>query len=288
MSRRNKRHEDIFSEIILCYNNLTKSETKVADYVLRHKQTIAGQSISELASACEVSEATVSRFCHSIGCDSYAAFRLAAVQSSHGSDNMELETDLYSTLLPTDSVSQKCKKLCNVSMEALQQTFYNLDVDAISQAVDILSQANGVYCFGQGNSSIVAEDAWGRFSCVSTKFHYISNAHLQANTAALLSKGDVVLYFSFSGNVRELAEVGQILASSEAKLILVTRFPNSPGAQYADLLLICGANEAPQQQGSIAAKIGQLFIVDVLFHEYCARNGITSFYSAPKSLPIGP
>lgn len=285
MSRRNQRHEDIFSEIILCYNNLTKSETKVADYVLRHKQTIHSQSISELAVACDVSEATITRFCHSIGCGSFNEFKLAIVQTNSGSTGLTMEMDLYSTLLPSDSVSSKCKKLCNVSMEALQQTFHNLDVHAISQAVEIFSQSHNVYCFGQGNSSIVAEDAWGRFSCVSTKFHYISNANLQATTAALLGEGDVILYFSFSGNVRELSEVGQILAGSKAKLILVTRFPNSPGAQYADLLLICGANEAPQQQGSIAAKIGQLFIVDVLFHEFCAQNGITSIFSAPAALP---
>ena len=283
MSRRNPRHEDVFSEIILCYNNLTRSETKVADYVLRHKQTIHTQSITELAANCEVSEATITRFCHSIGCGSYTEFKLAVVQCNIGSDPVGMGTDLYSTLLPNDSLEQKSRKLCNVSMDALTKTLHILDVDAISDAVDILSAAKGVYCFGQGNSSIVAEDAWGRFSCVSTKFHYISNAHLQATTAALLGEGDVILYFSFSGNVRELAEVGQILSGTKAKLILVTRFPNSPGAQYADLLLLCGANEAPEQQGSIAAKIGQLFIVDVLFHEYCARNNITSVYSTPTT-----
>ena len=151
-------------------------------------------------------------------------------------------------------------------------------MDIIDKVVDMLSRAGSVYCFGQGNSSIVAEDAWGRFSCVSPKFHYIANANLQATTAELLGKNDVVLYFSFSGAVRELTEMGKILQNREAKLILVTRFPNSPGAQYADLLLICGANEAPQQQGSIAAKIGQLFIVDVLFHEYCARNRVASIF----------
>lgn len=280
MSRHKPRHEDIYSEIILCYHNLTKSETKVADFVLRHKQTVQGQSISELASACDVSEATITRFCHSIGCSSYNEFKLSIVQSNSAPDAVGMETDLYSTLLPQDPVDIKCKKLCNVSMEALTQTLHNLEIDAISEAVRILSEAGGVYCFGQGNSSIVAEDAWGRFSCVSPKFHYISNSHLQAQTASLLGKGDVVLYFSFSGNVRELAEVGQLLADSEAKLILVTRFPNSPGARYADLLLVCGANEAPQQQGSIAAKIGQLFIVDVLFHEFCSRNGISSIYTS--------
>ena len=51
-----------------------------------------------------------------------------------------------------------------------------------------------------------------------------------------------------------------------------------PELENADLLLICGANEAPEQQGSIAAKIGQLFIVDILFHEFCAVNKISRIF----------
>ena len=279
MTRNLRPNEDIFSILIRNYNNLTRSETKVAEYILRHKQQVPMQSISELATACNVSEATVSRFCHSAGCSSFNEFRLAVVQAISGSDVVGMNTDLYSTILPTDSVEQKCRKLCNVSTEALQQTLNELEVDRIEEAVELFSTARSVYCFGQGNSSIVAEDAWGRFSCVSSKFHYISNANLQATTAELLGEGDVVLYFSFSGAVRELIEMGKVLEKTKAKLVLVTRFPNSPGAQYADLLLICGANEAPQQQGSIAAKIGQLFIVDVLFHEFCARNNISSIFT---------
>ena len=278
MSHKKQQSEDIFTALIHSYNTLTRSETKVADYILRHKQEIHLQSISELAQRCSVSEATISRFCHSVGCASFNEFKLAVVQAISASENMDMGTDLYSSILPDDSIEQKCRKLCNVSTDALHQTLSELDVDIIDKVVDMLSRAGSVYCFGQGNSSIVAEDAWGRFSCVSPKFHYIANAILQATTAELLGKNDVGLYFSFSGAVRELTEMGKILQNREAKLILVTRFPNSPGAQYADLLLICGANEAPQQQGSIAAKIGQLFIVDVLFHEYCARNRVASIF----------
>lgn len=271
-------NEDIFSILIRSYNNLTRSETKVADYILRHKQQVPLQSISELAAASNVSEATISRFCHSVGCASFNEFKLAVVQAISGSDVVGMDSDLYSTIIPSDSLEQKCRKLCNVSTEALQQTLHELEIDKISDAVTLLNRAKSVYCFGQGNSSIVAEDAWGRFSCVSPKFHFIANANLQATTAELLGKDDVVLYFSFSGSVRELTEMGRILKKTDAKLILVTRFPNSPGAAYADLLLICGANEPPQQQGSIAAKIGQLFIVDVLFHEFCAQNRIASIF----------
>ena len=281
MNAKPKRNDDIFSIIIRSYNDLTKSETKVADYVLRHKQQVHLLSISELASACEVSEATISRFCHTVGCMGFNEFKLATVQSSTGAEPLDMGPDLYSTVLPTDSLQQKCRKLCYISTDALLQTLGEMELDKVSQAVEILSNARNVFCFGQGNSSIVAEDAWGRFCMVSPKFHFIANAKLQADTAALLTDRDVVLYFSFSGSVRELTEMGAILKQTGAKLILVTRFPNSPGAAYADLLLICGANESPSQQGSIAAKISQLFIVDVLFHEYCAVNRIASVYQDP-------
>ena len=201
----NKRHrnEDIFSVLIRAYNNLTKSETKVADYILRHKQQVHLQSISELASACEVSEATISRFCHRVGCSSFNEFKLSLVHAISASDSHTFDPDLYSTVFPEDSVEAKCRKLCSISTEALQQTLSELDFHAISEVVDVLSAASRIFCFGQGNSSIVAEDAWGRFACVSPKFHFISNANLQATTAQLLGKDDVVLYFSFSGAVPE-------------------------------------------------------------------------------------
>lgn len=273
-----RQNDDIFDTLIRTYHDLTRSETKVADYILRHKHRIHAQSISELASACDVSEATISRFCHSVGCASFNEFKLATVHALSSAEATLVDADLYSTVQAADTIEQKCRKLFNVSTDALQKTLSELNPDTISQVVQVLSDATRVFCFGQGNSSIVAEDAWGRFACVSPKFHYISNANLQATTIDLLGKGDVVLYFSFSGAVRELLEIGNMMKKSKAKLILVTRFPNSPGAAFADHLLICGANEAPQQQGSIAAKIGQLFIVDVLFHEFCAVNKIRRIY----------
>ena len=273
-----RQNDDIFDTLIRTYHDLTRSETKVADYILRHKNQIHSQSISELAAACDVSEATISRFCHSVGCASFNEFKLSTVQAISSAETSLVDTDLYSTIQASDSIEQKCRKLFNVSTDALQKTLSELNPDTISEVVRVLSDSTRVFCFGQGNSSIVAEDAWGRFSCVSPKFHFIANANLQATTIELLGEGDVVLYFSFSGAVRELLEIGKVMKKSKAKLILVTRFPNSPGAAFADHLLICGANEAPQQQGSIAAKIGQLFIVDILFHEFCAVNQISRIF----------
>ena len=54
--------------------------------------------------------------------------------------------------------------------------------------------------------------------------------------------------------------------------ILITRFPKSPGAAYADVVLQCGSREGPLQVGSVAARVAQLYLTDVLFHEVCRRD----------------
>ncbi len=267
--------EDIFEKVISSYQKLTKAEAKLADYVLRHKQDIQHMLISELALASGISEATVTRFCRTIGCGGFPEFKREIVRALTANARPVMgreDEDLYGEVLAEDTIEQKCQKLHAIGVKALSQTLSSLDPKAIEKAVGLMCQARNIYCFGQGNSSIVAMSAWGRFAAVTAKFHWIPDSHMQAYTASILRENDVVLYFSFSGATRELCEIGSLIRNTKAKLILVTRYPNAPGTAYADLLLICGANESPRQQGSIAAKIGQLFIIDVLFNEFCAQN----------------
>lgn len=267
---------DLFDNIIKLYNTLTNSEMVIADYILNNKNNIHEFTVHGLARQCGVSAATVTRFCHSLGYEGFGEFKFDIAQSiflQRSAKKEELDTpDLYEQVYPEDSLEQKCKKLCNINKQALDQTLEMLDISAVRTAVALLLKANHVYCFGQGNSSIAAMDAYGRFISVTSKFHWVPDAHLQADTAATLKKNDVVLYFSFSGNTRELSEIGKLMKKGEGKLILVTRFPNSPGAAFADVLLLCGANESVKQQGSVAVKISQLFIIDALYNEYCALD----------------
>ncbi len=266
--------DNILDRVIQNYHFFTRSESKVADYILKAKQEIQSMTISELAANCGVAEATVTRFCRSLGCKGFHDFKMAvalAVLSPEGGSASE-RYGMCGEVHAEDSIEEKCRKLCYIGTEALQQTCTLIEPEQIRVAVDCLFQARCVYCFGQGNSSITAMEAWGRFSSVTHKFHWISDVHMQAYTASLLGPQDVVLYFSFSGATRELSEIGELLRQNGARMILITRFPNSPGASYASPILICGANEGPLQQGSLSAKIAQLYLIDVLFNEYCSRD----------------
>ncbi len=95
---------------------------------------------------------------------------------------------------------------------------------------------------------------------------------MQVIKTSLLSAGSVILYFSYSGSTRELLDLLPIAKARGIKVLLITRFPHSPGAMMADLVLQCGSTESPIQLGSIPARVAQLYLIDVLFSEICRRD----------------
>ena len=95
---------------------------------------------------------------------------------------------------------------------------------------------------------------------------------MQAMAAAIMDPRDVLFFFSYSGSTRDVLEISGIARDRGAKIVLVTRFPNSPGARIADFVLQCGANESPMQSGSIAARVAQMYLLDVLFSEFSRRD----------------
>ncbi len=163
-------------------------------------------------------------------------------------------------------------KLCNAQTAAIGQSLALLQPEQVSRAVDLLWEAEHVYCMGQGGSMIMAMEACHLFSTVSTHFSYVLDSHLQASTAALLSPRDVLLFFSYSGSTKNIVELMGLARGRGASIILITRFSRSPGAAQSDVVLQCGSNEGPLQLGSVPARMAQLFLVDVLYNEFVRRD----------------
>lgn len=260
----------VYERISNEYYTLTASEKKVADFVLSNQQGTQFLSISELANACEVAEATISRFCRRLGYKGYNVFKLAVANaaSQHKPGNNPLSGEVEEG----DSLEDISKKLCGAEIEALNQTLELLDLNAVREAADLLEKASRVLCMGQGGSMLIAAEAAHLFSTVSNKFTSVADSHIQAMAASAANPEDVILFFSYSGSTKAMMETFKLANQRKLRIILVTRFLNSPGADFADVVLQCGSHENPLQSGSISARIAQLYLLDVLFTEFTRRN----------------
>lgn len=249
------------------YYQLTVSERRIADYVLANYSKIQFMSISELAEACAVSEATISRFCKSIGIRGFNQFKIglagymALVLPGKENTNLDL-----------NNLEARIRMSSGLIQDAVNQTIDMADLQQIRAAVDILVSANHVLCIGSGGSMILASECAHHFTLVSHKFFDVSDSHRQMAVAATMGPSDAIILFSYSGATTNGIDMLQLAKELGIKTILITRFQKSPAAKLADVVLCCGSSEGPYQVGSVPAAVAQLFLVDILFQEYCHRD----------------
>lgn len=256
---------DVFSKIVEEYYKFTVSEKKVSDYISGQRKNVQYMSISELAEACDVAEATITRFCRRLGYKGYNAFKLAIANASENEKTVN-QLDENSTV--TDIALNRSA----ININSIEQTRTLIKPDAINKAAELLLKSKKVLCMGQGGSAIIAEEAAHLFSMAFSNFTPIVESHMQMIAAAGLTEEDCVLYFSYSGSTQDVADSISVAKSRNAKVILVTRFPKSPGAMQADVVLLCGAKESPLEHGSVEARISQLYLMDVLYYQMCALD----------------
>ena len=256
---------DILERIRASYYQLTATEKKVADYVLAQPEQVKFMSITQLADECGTADATISRFCRSLKLKGFNAFKIelarhttaAAAQSDHHD---------------TETLSGRARQAGRESADAIAQTLDLMEPKQVERAVEMIETASRVICIGSGGSMLLASTFAHLFSSVTGKFQSISDSHMQMSAVATMGKDDIIILFSYSGATNAGLQILELARQRGIRSILVTRFNKSPAAALADVVLRCGSNEGPFQAGSVAAKVAQLIVMDVLFQEYCHRN----------------
>lgn len=260
--------DNAINRITDSYYQLTTSEKKLANFVVANGPSAQQMSISEMAAECGVAEATISRFCRRLGYSGYSAFKLAIA----GVAGRSAPSPLNGEILAEDSMEDMCSKLANANIDAIIETQSLVRPADIKAAADAIVAADKVICMGQGSSMLMAQEAAHLFSTAFSGFFAVIDSHVQAVTVAQLTEHDLILYFSYSGSTKELMDLLRIAKARKVKVLLITRYPNSPGAEMADIVLQCGAIESPLQIGSVPARMAQLYLADVLFSEVCRRD----------------
>ena len=261
-----KENISILDRIHASYYQLSTAERKVADHVLVHYEQVQFMSITQLADECGVAEATVSRFCRSLKLKGFNAFKIELARYSVSLDPVRLRAK------PEGSISGRGREVARLAVDAVNQTIELTDSANLLRAVELFEQAPHVMCIGSGGSMILASAFANLFAMADPKFYAVPDSHSQISAAATMGQKDIIVLFSYSGATTAGIQVLELARERGIASVLITRYPKSPAAKLADVVLRCGSNEGPFQFGSVPAKIAQLVVMDLLFQEYCHRN----------------
>lgn len=237
---------------------LSKSDLKLAEVIKRDPKSVIHLSIAKLAKLAEVSEPTVNRFCHKIGCNGYPDFKVRLAQEISLSGQLFVDN-----MDPTDSTTEIMEKIMENILSSVKSISTSTSPKSIDRAADLIAECSTVYFFGMGASGPVALDAQHKFfrfgMSVVAHTDYIN----QRMICSMLGPKDVAVFISYTGRTAALIESAQIARDLDIPIIGLTR-EGSPLARLCDVVLNAITAEDTDLFTPMTSRIIHLAIIDIL------------------------
>lgn len=254
-------------QIQMAMPTLRKSEVKVAEYVLKHRQAVVHMRIVDLAQEAQVSEPTIVRFCRALNLNGFQEFKVRMAQANAAHHSMG-----QFSIAEDDTAADILKKIFDTSVNQIMTVRDHMDPQQVAAAVNALSQANRVEFYGFGASGAVAMDAMHKFFRLQFATVAYSDPHMQSMSAVTLSKTDVVIAISQSGRTKDLLHSMEKAQEQGAKVISLAP-PNTPVSELADLPIHIQITEDTDIFTPMTSRIAHLIVIDTLAVGVAQRKG---------------
>ena len=247
------------------YNDMGRSEKKVADWLFSHSGEVLPYSITDLASKCESSEATIVRFSKRLGCTGYQDLKLTLAK--------EHEKKVIAPMITSeDDCFAIFEKVCNDAYMSLERTKKTLSAESMTKAVKAITKARRVVLIGLGASAQVAEDASNKLLRAGCNSSAYADTHMQAIAVSQLSQGDVVIGISQSGSSKDIVESMKVARAHGATTISITSKERSPIARQSDILILTDTEETRHSTLGLNSHISRLIVIDALCYKIVYQN----------------
>ncbi|MCC2972730.1 MurR/RpiR family transcriptional regulator [Massilia sp. IC2-476] len=240
------------------------SNRAIADYLLRNQVRVTALGIEELADACEVSTATISRFARDLGFRNYAAMKSAVAET------------LQSVLQPVEKLrSTIARRSASPALESLG--YAEASITATSRALSgteldrigtMLTRARTVYVLGFGLSTFLA----GTLAMHLQPFcrHVVEVAaaggtEVAASQLATITDKDVLVVISLPRYTLAAVSLTRFARDSGATVVSITDSPASPLAELGHQVLYAhGTHPVLPSSASAALAIIEALAVSLM------------------------
>jgi len=256
---------DVLSIIRGFYSSLSISEKKVADYILANLPDTIRMTLADVGHESGVSDATVLRFCRSIGYKRWLEFKVDLIRTLPGSPEQILD-DVDSN----DSPGMIAKKVFNSSIQALKDTLTVLDDAGFVQALELIADADKILIIGVGTSGPMAKEMHNRLLRLGLNCHVQTDSYIQVMESALLTARDIIIVISQTGDSEDPLRTTALAKSKGCGVIVITGNTGSKLTEYANVVLLSVSHETRAE--TIASRIAQYAIIYALYVSLAMRD----------------
>lgn len=232
------------------YNSFTEKEKLIANFILNENGQIENTSITDLAKKTNTSSATITRFCKKIGCDSFVNMKIQL----HDTKSNELITKDHNVFSDVYAYYDK----------VIEHTKQLIDKALIYELVKAIKSADNIYLYGIGSSGLSALEMMQRLLRMGFNVSGISDSHMMIINSSIVSKKDLVIGISISGETQEVIHALKTCKSHGAKTVAITSFENSAITTFADTTLLVYNTSFMDNTRFINSQFSTMYLLDLI------------------------
>ncbi|MBI4654863.1 MAG: KpsF/GutQ family sugar-phosphate isomerase [Nitrospirae bacterium] len=146
---------------------------------------------------------------------------------------------------------EQAKKVLNIEAEAIKLLIDRID-DNFIKAIDIIYFCKGkVVVTGMGKSGLIGKKIAATLASTGTPAFFLNPAEGSHGDIGMVTKGDVVIAISNSGETKEIIMILPVLQRLDIKLISLTGNPFSTLAKASDVVLDVSVKEEACPMGLV-------------------------------------
>lgn len=250
---------DIVSRLQRIDQDLSPAERRVADIVTSDYEAATRLTIAELAKRADVSQPTVTRFCRSLGCESFSEFKISLATTL-----TVAAAYLKSERVFDDDAGQIAHSVMMRAAGAVRECLDQIDTPVLARAIEVLAGSHRIDLYGQGGgSAAMIEDAKLRLFRLGIPVAAYIDGHQQRMSAATLRPGDSVLAISNSGRSKPVVEAIEIARSFGATTVAITR-PGTPLAAAAEIVIAITIAEGSDVMMPTPSRYAHMAVIDTI------------------------
>ena len=249
---------------IICasLDSFFESEKKIGTYIIQHTAQVVDMTVGELAQACGVSDASVSRFCKKINMKGFHHLKITLAKeiSEKGNDDKEV-----SNHISVNDIEQSLKNILANKVTEITQTVSMMDIKQLHEILDKLNSAKTVQFFAVGNTIPVAID--GAFKLNQIGIPAVSGTiwETQIGYTYNMTADDVVIAISNSGESTAVLRALEAAKSAGATTISITNSEKSSAAQLSDYHITTATREKLFLDGYCFSRVSATTVIEILY-----------------------
>jgi DNA-binding MurR/RpiR family transcriptional regulator len=238
----------------------TKTEKKIADYLLINYLEAINLSANELGEKSNTSSAAIIRFAHKLG---YVG--LNSLKVDLASTDKKNRINDYTPITQNDNFESVIFKSQLSNKNIISKTYNMINENTLFKAVQILKQSKRIYLVGIGDSSLSCYDFQLKMARLDMNIINNLDFHIQLASLTHIKEEDCVLAISFSGETKDIIVATEYAKSNNAKVISITQFNNNRLSKLSDVSLYIPSEELDDRLGPISSRLSSLILTDLLY-----------------------